>query len=172
VVHVSKGEMSKPYSNIKRDHLAQVLGCEVSEIQEGQEFSEGAQGQSDMQTSSSSQETSKRQGTGFPHHFQEAMENNFEIVEYSQHEGNPNYTVVVSQGENQKKFTNIKAETLSRYTDLEPSKLQSLKRSESSSPRRAAAQSQKSKSQASSDPSALKSCADQGGKITKVKKVF
>jgi hypothetical protein len=170
VVHVEKGDMSKPYTNIKRDHLAKVLGCQESEIQDEQNLSGTASSKGITTTSEGEQESgTKRQGTGFPHHFQEAMDNGFEIVEYSQHENNPNYTVSVRQGSNEKKFTNIKAENLSRYMDLEPTKLSSLKRSESSSPRRAA---QQSSQKSSSDPGALKSCAEKGGKVAQVKKVL
>jgi hypothetical protein len=172
VVHVTKGDMSKPYSNIKRDHLAKLLNCDETDIQEYDEFAISEEspkvGKMDVEASSPS-EPSMRQGQGFPKYFDEAMDHGFEIIEYSQHEKNPNYTVTVKKNDNLKKFTNIKAEKLSLYMDIEPSKLSSLKRSESSSPRRAAAH--KKDSNLCRDVNQLTVCASGGGKVALVKKV-
>jgi hypothetical protein len=172
VVHVSKGDMSKPYSNIKREHLAELLNCDETDIQEFYEFPISEDQPKDVQMDvepSTPSGPSMRQGQGFPKHFDEAMDHGFEIIEYTQHEKNPNYTVTVKKNENVKKFTNIKAEKLSMYMDVEPSKLSSLKRSESSSPRRAAAQKTSSKL---SNVDQLTQCANRGGKVAKVKKVI
>ena len=68
-------------------------------------------------------ETKKRQGLGFPKHFDEAMEHDFEVMEYHPHKHNPNYTVTVQKGDNKKKFTNIKAEHLATKLGIPPTQL-------------------------------------------------
>jgi predicted GNAT superfamily acetyltransferase len=140
VVHVTKGDMSKPYSNIKRDHLARLLKCEPDELggyEESREYKPMIKGEeppeeyeevfhedAEETTIEPEQSTSLRQGQGFPKHFDEAIESGFEIVDYQIHENNPNYTVVVRQGNNQKKFTNIKAENLATKLGVSPVELQ------------------------------------------------
>jgi hypothetical protein len=138
VVHVSKGDMSKPYSNIKRDHLANLLNCEPDELQdyeEGKEYNpmsvkeEMAEEYDELLEEEATftdenRTPSSKQGLGVPKHFDEAIDCGFEIVDYHAHENNPNYTVVVRQGKNEKKFTNIKAENLATKLGVAPNELQ------------------------------------------------